>query len=140
MIVLDTNVVSELMRNPRSQAVVAWLSTQRQADDLAVTTITVAEVLYGIELLPNGKRRDGLERQAAAMFSQDFAGRILPFDDPAARIFAVLAVGRRKLGRPIEFFNAQIAAIARVHEATLATRNTGDFEGCGVPLVNPWDE
>ena len=140
MIVLDTNVVSELMKSPRSEAVVAWISTQRQVDDLSVTTITVAEVLYGIELLPNGKRRDGLERQAAAMFAHDFAGRILPFDDRAARIFAVVAAGRRKLGRPIEFFDAQIAAIARVHEATLATRNTGDFEGCGVRLVNPWEE
>jgi hypothetical protein len=139
MIVLDTNVVSELMKSPRSEAVVAWLSTQRQVDDLSVTTITVAEVLYGIELLPNGKRRDGLGRQAAAMFSQDFAGRILPFDDPAARIFAVLAAGRRKRGRPIEFFDAQIAAIARAHGATLATRDTSDFEGCGVQLINPWE-
>ncbi len=73
------------------------------------------------------------------MFSQDFAGRILPFDDPAARVFAVLAAGRRKLGRPIEFFDAQIAAIARVHDATLATRNTSDFEACGVRLINPWE-
>ena len=138
MIILDTNVVSELMRASRSEAVLRWLSTQQEADGLFVTTITLAEVLYGIELLPKGKRRDGLERQADAMFTQDFAGRILPFDDPAARMFPLLAAGRRKLGRPIEFFDAQIAAIARVHEATLATRNTDDFEGCGIKLVNPW--
>jgi toxin FitB len=137
MIVLDTNVLSELMKPLRSEAVLAWLSTQ-QVDDLFVTTITVAEVLYGIELLPKGKRRDGLERQADAMLTQDFAGRILPFDDPAARIFSMLAAGRRKLGRPIEFFDAQIAAIARVHGATLATRDTDDFEGCGVRVINPW--
>jgi predicted nucleic acid-binding protein len=139
MIVLDTNVVSELMKPSRSEAVLAWLSTQQKVDDLSVTTITVAEVLYGIELLPKGKRRDGLERQASAMFKQDFVGRILPFDELAARIFPLLAAGRRKLGRPIEFFDAQIAAIARVHGATLATRDTDDFEGCGVRLINPWE-
>ncbi|HKH98109.1 MAG TPA: type II toxin-antitoxin system VapC family toxin [Candidatus Sulfotelmatobacter sp.] len=140
MIVLDTNVVSELMKASRSEAVLAWLSTQQEVDDLFVTAITLAEVLYGIELLPKGKRRDGLERQADAMFTQDFAGRILSFDDPAARIFPLLAAGRRKLGRPIEFFDAQIAAITRAHSATLATRNTDDFEGCGVRLINPWKE
>jgi hypothetical protein len=139
MIVLDTNVISELMKPLRSEAVLAWLSTQQEVNDLFVTTITVAEVLYGIELLTKGKRRDGLEHQANAMLTQDFAGRILPFDDPAARIFPMLAAGRRKLGRPIEFFDAQIAAIARVHGATLATRNIADFEGCGVRLVNPWE-
>jgi predicted nucleic acid-binding protein len=139
MIVLDTNVVSELMKRSRSEAVLAWLSAQQKVDDLSVTTITVAEVLYGIEPLPKGKRRDGLERQASTMFKQDFAGRVLPFDELAARIFALLAAGRRKLGRPIEFFDAQIAAIAQVHGATLATRDTDDFESCGVRLVNPWE-
>lgn len=138
MIVLDTNVVSELMRASRSEVVLAWFSAQQDADGLFVTTITLAEILYGIELLPKGKRRDGLERQADAMFTQDFGGRILPFDDPAARIFPLLAAGRRRLGRPIELFDAQIAAIARVHGASLATRNTHDFEGCGVKLINPW--
>jgi hypothetical protein len=139
MTVLDTNVVSELMMPSRSEAVLAWLSTQQRVDELFVTTITVAEVLYGIELLPKGRRRDGLEREAETMFTQDFGGRILPFDEPAARTFALLAATRRKLGRPIEFFDAQIAAISRVHGAALATRNTDDFEGCGIKLVNPWE-
>ena len=138
MTVLDTNVISELMKPSRSEAVVTWLSTQQKADEFFVTTITVADVLYGIELLPKGERRDGLERQAETMFTQDFAGRILPFDEHAARIFSLLAAGRRRLGRPIEFFDAQIAAIARTHGATLATRNTDDFEGCGIRLINPW--
>jgi len=139
MIVLDTNVVSELMRPARSAAVLAWLSAQREVDHLFVTTISVAEVLYGIELLPQGKRRDGLASQADSMFTQDLAGRVLPFDETAARIFPLLAAARRKQGRPIEFFDAQIAAIVRAQGATLATRNTDDFEGCGVRLVNPWE-
>lgn len=140
MTVLDTNVVSELMKPSRSEAVLTWLYSQRKVDDLFVTTITVAEVLYGIELLPKGKRRDGLESAAEAMFALDFGGRILAFEEQAARIFPLLAASRRRLGRPIEFFDAQIAAISKVHGATLATRDTDDFEGCGVRLVNPWQE
>lgn len=138
MTVLDTNVVSELMKPSRSDSVLAWLSAQKM-HELFVTTITMAEVLYGIELLPKGKRREGLEREAETMFRHDFGGRILPFDEQAARTFALVAATRRKLGRPIEFFDAQIAAITQIHGARLATRNTDDFENCGVRLVNPWE-
>ena len=137
MIIVDTNVISELMRPLPSPAVVAWLSSQTP-DDVFTTAITVAEVLYGVELLPKSKRREALLQQVAATFSEDFSGRILFFDEQAARMFASIAVSRRTLGRPIGILDAQIVAISKVHGATLATRNTDDFEGCGVRLINPW--
>jgi toxin FitB len=136
--ILDPNVVSEAMVSSQSRAVLSWFARRRAADDLFTTAITVREILYGIELLPYGKRRDKLNSEAEAMFAQDFRGRILPFDELAARVFAHIRASRRSLGRPIAEFDAQIAAIAEVHGARLATRNTGDFEGCGIPLVNPW--
>lgn len=137
MIVLDSNVVSELMRPAISPAVVAWMSGQA-AVELFTTTITVAEILYGVEIAPKGKRRDQLLKQAEATFSQDFAGHILSFDESAARMYASIASVRRSRGRPISVADAQIAAIARAQGATLATRNGVDFEGCGIALVNPW--
>ena len=137
MIVLDSNVVSELMKPVISPAVIAWMSGQT-AVELFTTTITVAEILYGVEIAPKGKRRDQLLEQAEATFAQDFAGRILSFDESAARMYGLIASARRSRGRPISVPDAQIAAIARAQGATLATRNTDDFEGCGVRLVNPW--
>jgi hypothetical protein len=98
----------------------------------------MAEILFGIELLPKGKRRDTMLEEAEATFAEDFAGRILPFDEDAARAFPEIAIRRRAQGRPIADLDAQIAAIARSRDAILATRNTADFEGCGVRLVNPW--
>jgi toxin FitB len=139
MTILDTNVVSELIAMSPSEVVVHWISSQRLLDDLLLTAVTVAEILYGVELLPKGKRGDRLHQQAQAMFAEDFAGRVLPFDEQAARAFAPITASRRAQGRPIAEFDAQIAAIARVHDATLATRNTDDFEGCGVRLINPWE-
>jgi hypothetical protein len=140
VILLDTNVLSELMTPKPSPAVLAWTSKQRFADVLYIATVTLGEILYGIELLPAGKRRDGLLHEAEAMFEEDFAARILPFDDAAARFFAKLAAARRLRGRPISNPDAQIAAIARVHGAALATRNTADFEGCEVTILNPWHD
>jgi toxin FitB len=119
-------------------AVVAWLRNRRLSDDLFVTSITAAEILYGIELLPKGKRRDGLLSQADAMFAEDFMGRVLPFDEPAAHRFGKIAAWRRLQGRPMPTLDAQIAAIAIVHQAALATRNITDFEDCGLRLINPW--
>jgi hypothetical protein len=139
VIVLDTNVISELMRSQPSPAVVTWMSAQT-LDDLFTTTITVAEVLYGVEILPKGKRRDQLVRQAQAIFAEDFSGRILSFDEQSARMFALIAATLRTRGRPIGDQDAQIAAIAHANGAALASRNTDDFEGCGVKLVNPWEE
>jgi toxin FitB len=138
--ILDTNVVSELISVAPSQAVVHWISSQRLLDDLLITAVTVAEILYGVELLPKGKRRDRLHQNAQAMFAEDFSGRVLPFDEQAARAFAPLTAIRRAQRRPIAEFDAQIAAIVRVHDATLATRNTADFEGCGVRLIDPWQQ
>ncbi len=138
MTILDTNVVSENMKPLPSSVVEAWISGQIR-EELFTTAITVAEVLYGLELLPKGKRRDALLREADATFREDFAGHVLAFDESAARVFALISAARRTHGHPISTQDAQIAAIARIRGATLATRNTGDFEGCGVKLVNPWE-
>lgn len=139
MLILDTNVISEIMQLEPSPRVLAWWS-QHRAAELFTSTITLAEILYGIELLPKGKRHDRLLSEAGVMFAQDFSGRILPFDEEAARAFPEIATGRRAHGRPIAEFDAQIAAIARSRNAALATRNTSDFEGCGLRLINPWLE
>jgi len=137
MIVLDTNVVSEVMKQTPTARVLRWLAA-RPAGELFTTTITQAEILYGLELLPQGKRRAALQVAVEEMFGQDFAGRILPFDGDAAGMFARIAGARRRVGRPIAQFDAQVAAIARSRGATVATRNTSDFDDCGVTVVNPW--
>jgi toxin FitB len=136
MIVLDTNVLSESMSSSPNTSVRHWLSRQAP-DQLFTTSVSMAEILQGIELLPAGKRRDGLLAGAETMFNL-FRGRILHFHEDAARAFAPIAVLRRRRGRPITLFDAQIIAIAHAHGAALATRNTADFEGCGVRLINPW--
>jgi predicted nucleic acid-binding protein len=137
MTILDTNVISEPMQPSPSATVLAWWS-QQQPGTLFITTVTVAEILYGIELLPHGKRRAALLAGAERMFVKVLAGRILPFDEDAARAFPEIAVRRRAQGRPIADLDAQIAAIAHSRNALLATRNTADFEGCEVRLANPW--
>lgn len=136
-ILLDTNVLSELLRAQPEPAVLAWFSRQ-SADDLYVSAVTQAEMLLGVRLLPTGKRRAQLEQALQAMFNEDFAGRTLPFDAAAATAYADIVASRRKAGRPISQFDAQIAAIAHARRADLATRNESDFEACGVALVNPW--
>jgi hypothetical protein len=136
--ILDTNVLSEIMAASPSERALKWIKGRRLADKVVITSITVAEILYGVELLASGKRREKLNADAEAMFAEDFAGDILMFDEQAARSFARIAAIRRKQGRPIAEMDAQIAAIAQVHGATLATRNTSDFEGCGIRLANPW--
>jgi toxin FitB len=137
MILLDTNVVSELMRPVANPAVLRWLS-KYSADELYCNAIVVAEILYGVELLPDGKRKSELLAGAERLFKVVLGGRILPFDEQAAQVFSRIAAGRRSRGRPIAELDAQIAAIAHVHGAALATRNTHDFEDCGVRLLNPW--
>lgn len=137
MIVLDTNVVSELMSPRPSKAVTRWVS-RHPAAALFTTTITQAEILYGVLLLPAGRRRKTIEELAEAMFDQEFSGRVLGFDGSAARTYAEIAVIRRRSGRPISHFDAQIAAIARAASAPIATRNVADFDGCGVEVVDPW--
>ena len=138
MILLDTNVVSELMKPAPAESVARWTADQPAAS-LYTTSITQAEILHGILLLPAGKRRTALEAAAEAMFNEDFGGRILPFGAEAARPYARIAAERRRADRPISQFDAQIAAIALTAGATVATRNLADYEGCGIKLVNPWD-
>ena len=137
MIILDTNVLSELMKAAPAASVSEWVATQ-PASRLFITAITQAEILYGIGLLPKGQRRDSIATAAQAMFNEDFSDRILAFNSDAATAYAGIAVVRRNKGRPISQFDAQIAAIARSTGATLATRNIGDFEGCEIELINPW--
>ena len=137
MIIVDTNVLSELMRREPTPGVVRWLSAQPPAS-LFTTSVTKAEVLYGVALLPAGERRDALERAVAAMFEEDFKGRVLPFDQWAAEAAAVVAAERRREGRSIGIRDAEIAGIVAARRATLATRNTRHFEGLRLTLVNPW--
>jgi predicted nucleic acid-binding protein len=137
MIVLDTNVLSELMRAKPDGAVIAWMQGQTAAT-VYTTSITQAEILHGLLLLPAGKRREAIREAAEEMFAHDFADRILPFDSAAAQAYADIASQRRKAGRPISQFDAQIAAIVKSRGSDLATRNTSDFEGCGIKVLNPW--
>jgi predicted nucleic acid-binding protein len=138
MIVLDTNVLSEAMRERPEPRVIEWL--QRQSESEALTTaVTKAEILYGIATAPAGRKRTTLQAAADRVLNRTFAGRILAFEDKAASHYAQIAAARRARGRPIKPLDAQIAAIARLHNATLATRNTRDFEDCGIRLVDPWE-
>ncbi len=139
MILLDTNVLSELMRREPAAAVVAWLADQ-PSTSVFTTSISQAEILHGIHLLPAGKRRKLLEEAAEAMFREDFGDRILPFGSDAAEPYARIAADRRRAGRPISHFDAQIAAIARSNRAAIATRSAVDFDLCGVKVVNPWED
>ncbi len=136
-LLLDTNVLSELLRPAPDAAVLAWFAEQRD-DALWVSSVTQAEMLLGLRLLPPGQRRTALDAQLQSMFSEDFAGRLLSFDSPAAMAYAEIMAARRAAGRPISQFDAQIAAIAVSRNAAVVTRNVADFEGCGVEVVNPW--
>ena len=137
MIVLDTNVLSEAIRPVPSRRVLDWLAAQ-QPSGLFTTAISEAELVYGLALLPAGERRASLEESVRRMLEEDFAQRVLPFDRAAASAFAVIASGRRKKGRPISEFDAQIAAVARIHGAAVATRNADDFRDCGIGVIDPW--
>jgi predicted nucleic acid-binding protein len=137
MIVLDTNVLSELLKPARDPNGKAWGKRQPNAS-LFISTITQAESRYGLALLPDGQRKDGLLAAAHTMFSKGFAGRILPFDNNAAVFYAQVAATRRRTGRPISQFDAQIAAVARSRGGPVATRNVDDFSDCGIEVINPW--
>ena len=137
MIILDTNELSEAFRPSPSEGALRWLGAQ---DPLSVftTAITQAEILYGIEMLPAGKRRTRLLAAVEKVLADEFHGRILPFDEDAARVFPKIVAGRDVLGRPISQFDAIIGAIARSRRAALVTRNPANFDNCGIRIINPW--
>ena len=136
-IILDTNVISELLRPAPARQVERWLAAQDGAK-VYFTTVGEAELRHGMAILPAGKRRNALSTAIEGLLDEDFRDRILPFDRAAARAYATIAAERRAAGRPISQFDCQIAAIARVREATVATRNTSDYEGYGIALIDPW--
>ena len=137
MIVVDTNVISELMRPEPNSRVVAWIARQPRAQ-LTTTHINQIEILYSIAVLPDGRRREALKAAADGMFNEDFAGRILPFGAAAASRYAEIMLSRRRAGKPIEGFDGLIAAIALASGAVVATRDVGGLSECGLTLVDPW--
>ena len=134
---LDTNVVSELMRPQPDPSVLRWVDEQRSAE-LHLTAVTLAELLYGVGRLADGQRKSSLAEMVARLVAEDFDHRVLSFDAEAAAHYADIVVRRQRSGRPIGVADAQIAATCRSHGALLATRNGGDFEDTGVTLSNPW--
>ncbi|MFP4616423.1 MAG: type II toxin-antitoxin system VapC family toxin [Thiohalorhabdus sp.] len=139
MIVLDTNVISELMRPAPNADVVAWVDGL-PAGELAVTAVTVAEVLYGIARLEDGQRKGMLGALARTMFEEEFGGRVLAFGAEEAEVYAELVARRHAQGSPISMADSQIAAVAVCRGARLGTRNVGDFAGLPLEVVNPWGE
>jgi predicted nucleic acid-binding protein len=137
MFVLDTNILSAMMRHDWVPELAGWIATQPE-ELLFTAAVCQGEILAGIEVLPNGHRRRELEHAARAMFEDDFNGRILPFDSASAAAYADILAVRKRSGRPIAPLDLMIAATARAHNATMVTRDTGGFEGCGLALVNPW--
>lgn len=137
MLILDTNVISEILRPEPHETVVQWFEEQPR-HQLFTTAITQAEILYGITLLPTGSRRQKLLEIAEAIFEEDLSSRVLAFGAEAAGYYAQIAAARRSAGRPISQFDAMIAAIARLHDGKLVTRNVSDFDNCGIDVINPW--
>ncbi len=137
MILLDTNVLSELVRREPDEGVVGWLDSL-DAAEVATTAIAAAELLYGVARLPQGRRKQQLSQAIDELIEEDLDGRVEPFDVTAAAHYAALVSDRDTLGRPIGVADAQIAAIARKLRATLATHNTDDFTDTGVDLIDPW--
>ena len=137
MILLDTNVVSELMRHKPEPAVLAWLDAQ-EASAVYISVITEAELHYGVAILPEGRRRDRLAAELDTMLAEELGRRVLPFDRAAARSYASIGAARKAAGMPIGHADCQIAAIARTRGARVATRNDGDFGHCGIEVINPW--
>ena len=137
MFVLDTNILSAMMSLRPSAEVAAWVDGQPE-ELLFTTSISQAEILSGLAIMPDGRRRHDLEVAAAAMFSEDFEGRVLPFDMEAAAAYADIFAARRRGGRPTATLDLMIASVARSHGASVVTRDTGGFEDCGLALINPW--
>jgi predicted nucleic acid-binding protein len=138
MILLDTNVVSELMLSRPNPSVLGWLN-RAETQELYVSSVSVAEIYFGLELLSTGARREDLLDRFGRLMATAFDQRVLDFDVDAARVYGRIAARRRNQGRPLSMADGQIAATARSHSLVLATRNVRDFEGSDVDVLNPFD-
>jgi toxin FitB len=138
MFVLDTNVLSAVMGSQPVPEVAAWVAVQPE-ERLFTTTVCQAEILAGVEIMPEGRRRRGLEAEAKAIFANAFDGRILPFDEKSAEFYAEIFAARKRAGKPTATMDLMIAAIARAQGADMVTRDISGFEECGLTLINPWD-
>jgi hypothetical protein len=138
MILLDTNVVSEVMKTQPAEAVVAWLNGQ-DTERLYVSAITIGEITYGLRILPDGKRRSGLRERFERFVVLAFDQRVLAYDESAARVYGELMGDRKEHGLPMSISDGQIAAIARLNHLAVATRNVLDFEHCGIDVLNPFE-
>lgn len=137
MILLDTNVVSEVMKTRPAEAVVRWLNGQK-SEKLYLSSITIGEIGYGLRILPDGKRRSGLRERFERFVALAFDQRVLAYDESAARVYGDLMGDRKELGLPMSVPDGQIAAIARLNHLAVATRNVVDFANCGIDVVNPF--
>jgi hypothetical protein len=137
MIVLDTNVVSEVMKPAPSKAVLDWLN-QQESERLHLSSVTIGEIEYGLRILPDGRRRHDLQDRFNRFVAAAFALRVLSYDEPAARCYGEIMAARKALGRPMSMPDGQIAAIARANGGAVATHNTRDFQECGIELVDPF--
>jgi toxin FitB len=138
MIILDTNIISEMMKPAPVKMVLDWLNKQ-EAVSLYLSTITIAEIGYGIRALLDGKRRGFLTNSFEALLAVAFENRILNFDEAATRQYGDIMVSHKKIGRPLSSLDGQIIAIARVNACAVATRNVQDFKCCGLMIINPFD-
>ena len=138
MYILDTNVLAELMKSAGAAIVLEWIDARAKPDQFT-TALNRAEILYGLIVMPKGRRRNELILRLNEMIEYDFHGRVLPFNDRAAAHYADIYAGREALGRRIDVMDAEIAAIARANGMTVVTRNVRDFQDCGIDLINPWD-
>lgn len=139
MIILDTNVLSALMRSEPDKNVISWLDRQAP-ESIWITSIAEFESRYGMALLPDGKRKKTLENAFTRLLKEDLDGRVLPFDSAAAGEAALLAARRQQAGQPVDMRDTQIAGIALARRASIATRNTRHFSDLSVDVVNPWDK
>lgn len=139
MILVDTNVISELMRPTPSSAVISWIDEQ-ETINLFISTITIAEITYGIRVMPKGKKREKIQTAFSRAIDEVFAYRIISFDNEAAYAYGEIMGRRKELGHPMSVIDGQIAAIAATHHFSIATRNIKDFQACNLRLINPWEQ
>lgn len=138
MILLDTNIISEMMKPLPQTEVVKWLN-QQESNQLFISTVTIAEITYGINVLPEGRRRHQIDEAFYKIITTAFKHRVLSFDNAAAQIYGKIMAKRKLSGKPMGIADGQIAAIANSQELALATRNIRDFVDCGLKLINPFE-